>query len=201
MSVERGTTERGTTPGTGPSEPDLDRDDVFDVLSNPRRRYALHVLRSADGTVELGEVAEQVAAWEHDTTVEAVDAGVRKNTYTALQQRHLPRMDDMGVVEFDSRAGTVEPAEALDEFDIYLEVVEGRDIPWSEYYLGLGAVAAAVVAAAHAGVPGIEAVTGLGWATFLAAAVLVSAAVHYTVTRENRLDATDAPPEVEGRER
>jgi len=201
MSVERGTTERGTTPGTGPSEPDLDRDDVFDVLSNPRRRYALHVLRSADGTVELGEVAEQVAAWEHDTTVEAVDSGVRKNTYTALQQRHLPRMDDMGVVEFDSRAGTVEPAEALDEFDIYLEVVEGRDIPWSEYYLGLGAVAAAVVAAAHAGVPGIEAVTGLGWATFLAAAVLVSAAVHYTVTRENRLDATDAPPEVEGRER
>jgi hypothetical protein len=171
---------------------------VFDVLSNPRRRYSLHVLRSSEGEVDLGEMAEQVAAWEHDTTVESVGSDERKHAYTALQQRHLPRMDEMGVVEFDSRAGTVEPTDALDEFDIYLEVVEGRDIPWSEYYLGLGAVASSVVAAAHVGVPGIDAVTGLGWATFVTAALLVSATVHYAVTRGNRLDATDAPPEVDG---
>ena len=194
MPVERGTADHDTVPET--DDPSIDRDDVFDVLSNPRRRYALHVVRDED-EVELGEVAEQVAAWENDTSVESVDSTERKHAYTALQQRHLPRMDEMDVVEFDRRAGTVAPAGALDEFDIYLEVVEGRDVPWSEYYLGLGALAAAVVVAAHVGVPGVDAVTGLGWATFFAAALLVSATVHYAVTRGNRLATTDVPPDVE----
>ena len=194
MPVERGTADHDTVPET--DDPSIDRDEVFDVLSNPRRRYALHVVRDED-EVELGEVAEQVAAWENDTSVESVDSTERKHAYTALQQRHLPRMDEMDVVEFDRRAGTVAPAGALDEFDIYLEVVEGRDVPWSEYYLGLGALAAAVVVAAHVGVPGVDAVTGLGWATFFAAALLVSATVHYAVTRGNRLATTDVPPDVE----
>lgn len=194
MRVKGMTGDRDTVPET--DDPSIDRDDVFDVLSNPRRRYALHVVRDED-EVELGEVAEQVAAWENDTSVESVGSDQRKHAYTALQQRHLPRMDEMDVVEFDRRAGTVAPADALDEFDIYLEVVEGRDVPWSEYYLGLGAVAAAVVAAAHVGVPGVGAVTGLGWATFVTVALLVSATVHYAVTRENRLEASDVPPDVE----
>lgn len=197
MAVGEGETRRGVTPETEGTEREIDRDDVFDVLSNPRRRYALHVVRGED-QVELGEVAEQVAAWENDTTVELVDSSARKNTYTALQQRHFPRMDEMGVVEFDRRAGVVEPTDALAELDIYLEVVDDRDIPWSEYYLGLGAVSAGIVAAAHVGVPGISAVAGLGWASFVTVGLLVSAAVHYVVTRRNRLGATDVPPEVDG---
>lgn len=192
-----GETDHNTTAGAETSKPELNRDDVFDVLSNPRRRYSIHVLRSSEDEVELGEMAEQVAAWENDTSVESVSSDQRKRAYTALQQRHLPRMDEMDVVEFDRRAGTIAPADALDEFDIYLEVVEGRDVPWSEYYLGLGALAAAVVAAAHVGVPGVDVVTGLGWATFFAAALLVSATVHYAVTRGNRLATTDVPPDVE----
>lgn len=178
-------------------EPSVDRDDVFDVLSNPRRRYALHMLRREDEELGLGEMAEQVAAWENGTTVEAVGSDERKHAYTVLQQRHLPRMDDVGVVEFDRRAGTVAPTDAIDEFDIYLEVVGERDVPWSEYYVGVGAVAVAVVAAAHLGVPLVGAVTGLGWATVIAVALLVSAAVHHAVTRESRLANTEAPPEIE----
>jgi hypothetical protein len=199
MAAEGGTPDHDAAPDAEGSDHDIDRDDVFDVLSNPRRRYALHLVRDED-EVELGEVAEQVAAWENDTSVESVGSDQRKHAYTALQQRHLPRMDELDVVEFDRRAGTVSPAEGLDEFDIYLEVVEGRDVPWSEYYLGLGAVATAVVAATHVGVPGVDAVTGLGWATFVAVALLVSAGVHYAVTRGNRLGASAVPPEVEREE-
>jgi len=195
MSLQGRTSGSASGPEPGPGKADLTRDDVFDVLSNPRRRYALHVLRH-EGEVELGDVAEQVAAWENGTTVESVDSSARKNAYTALQQRHLPRMDEMGVVEFDRRAGTVLPTEALGKFDIYLEVVRGRDIPWSEYYLGLGAVLAAVVAAGHLGVLGFGAVPGLGWAVFSTAALLVSATVHYVVSRKNRLSAVEKPPEV-----
>src|SRR6056297_3161656 len=41
-------------------EEKLSRDLVFDVLKNRRRRYALHYLRRADGSVQLSELAEQV---------------------------------------------------------------------------------------------------------------------------------------------
>lgn len=198
MSLQGRTSGSASGPDLEPEEPDLTRDDMFDVLSNPRRRYALHVLRS-EGRVELGDVAEQVAAWENETTVEEVSASERKHAYTALQQRHLPRMDDMGVVEFDRRGGVVTPTEALGEFEIYLEVVRGRDIPWSQYYLGLGALLAAVVAAAHLGVLGLGAVPGLGWAVFGTVALLVSASVHYTVSRQNRLSTAEKPPGLEER--
>lgn len=196
MSAQGRTSDSASGPDLGPAEPGLTRDDVFDVLSNPRRRYALHVLRS-EGEVELGDVAEQVAAWENGTTVEEVSASERKHAYTALQQRHLPRTDDVGVVEFDRRAGTVAPTAAIDEFDIYLEVVRGRDIAWSDYYLAVGAVAVAAVAAAHLGAPLVSAVTGLDWATVIAVGLLVSAAVHHATTRESRLASTGAPPEID----
>lgn len=197
MSAQGKTSDSTNGPELGPAEPDLTRDDLFDVLSNPRRRYALHMLRSEDEVeLELGDMAEQVAAWENGTTIEELSACERKHVYTALQQRHLPRMDDMGVVEFDRRAGTVTPTDTLSEFDIYLEVVRGRDIPWSEYYLGLGAALAAVAMAAHFGVPGLGAVPGLGWAVFSTVVLLVSATVHYTVSRQNRLSTAEKPPDL-----
>lgn len=196
MAVQGRTSDSTSRPDLGPEEPELTRDDMFDVLSNPRRRYALHVLRT-EGEVALGDVAEQVAAWENGTTVEEVSASERKHAYTALQQRHLPRMDDMGVVEFDRRAGTVTPTDALGEFEIYLEVVRGRGIPWSVYYLWLGALMAAGVAAAHLGVLGLDAVPGLGWAVFGTVALLVSATVHYVVSRQNRLSTATKPPDLE----
>jgi predicted transcriptional regulator len=196
MAVE-GDTSDGTASVATTEEPSVDRDDVFDVLSNPRRRYALHLLGREDRELQLGEVAEHVAAWENGTDVDAVGSDERKHAYTALQQRHLPRMDDVGVVEFDRRAGTVAPTPAIDEFDIYLEVVGERDVPWSEYYLGVGVLAVAVVGAAHLGAPVVSAVTGLGWATVVSVALLVSAAVHHATTRESRLANTEAPPEIE----
>jgi hypothetical protein len=178
-------------------EVELSRDDVFDVLSNPRRRYALHALRGADGELELGEVAEQVAAWENRTTVDDIGADERKHAYTALQQRHLPRMDDKGVVDFDRRAGVVAPTAALDRFDIYLEVVSDREIPWSQYYLGLGGVATALAAALQLNAPVVSAVPPAQWLVFLGVAVLVSGGAHHLYARKTRLAASGVPPEIE----
>ncbi len=73
MAVQGGPRDRQTS-GATTEELSVDRDDVFDVLSNPRRRYALHTLRREDRELQLGEVAEQVAAWENGTTVESVGA-------------------------------------------------------------------------------------------------------------------------------
>jgi len=181
--------------GTGTT---LSRNDRFDLLSNHRRRYAIHYLRQNGGEASLGELADTVAAWENDISPDAVSYDQRKRVYTSLQQVHLPRMDDMGVVEFDERDGAVEVGPAVENLDIYLEVVEGWDVPWSTFYLGLALLSAAVLGFAALGVPLLEAVAPFGLAVFVVTAFLVTSLAHLYLTKtEMELGADEKPPEIE----
>ncbi|MEF8780371.1 MAG: hypothetical protein V5A46_06810 [Haloferacaceae archaeon] len=126
-----------------PQDPEP-RQDVYEVLRNERRRYALHVLSVADGPVEVGDLAERVAAWEHDTTVEGLSKEQRHRVYTSLQQVHLPRLAEADLVRFDEEAGVVDPSSEVSAYDVYLDIVGAEDISWSSYYLGLSLVTLAV---------------------------------------------------------
>jgi len=172
-------------------------DDCFDLLSNHRRRYTLHYLKQSGDEATLGELSDQIAAWENEIEPSEISYDERKRVYTSLQQVHLPRMDDMGVVEFDDREGTVTVGPVADELDIYLEMVQGRDVPWSTFYLGLSAVNLSVVAAATAGVPLLGALSGTALAVFVAISFLVVVAAHNYIARtEMLLGEHHDPPEL-----
>lgn len=179
----------------GPSPGSIARDDAFDILQNRRRRFTLHYLKQA-GEAALSDLAEQVAAWEHEKHPAAVTADERRATYTALQQRHLPRLDDLGVVDFDSDTGTVTLTEQAAALDIYLDVVDGYDMPWSVYYLGLALVSGLLVSLAWLGVAPFAAVSFAGWTAFVVVALVVSSTVHLLQARGMRLGAGSEPPEV-----
>jgi len=174
----------------------LSRDEAFEVLSNRRRRYVLHYLQDEEAAVTLSGLAEQVAAWEHDTSIDRIASDERKTVYTSLQQFHLPKMDDIGIVEFDQRAGEVRITEATRDLDIYLEVVDRYDIPWSFYYIGFSAIGTTLVALAWLDVAPFSVVPYAGWTVFLLAALLVSSLSHYVLSRRMRLGSGSSPPEV-----
>jgi hypothetical protein len=175
----------------------ISHDECFELLSNHRRRFTLHYLRRAENGTELGELAEHVAAWENEIPLEELSYDQRKRVYTSLQQVHLPRMDDIGVVEFDDREGRVTMGPAADELEIYMEVVGGREIPWSSFYLGLGVVNLALVGLVAAGIPGFSALSGVEAAIFVVTTFLVAALAHLYVTRtEMRLGSDGDPPEL-----
>ena len=178
------------------AEPTLSRDDAFETLSNQRRRFVLHFLQDADGTAALSDLAEQVAAWENDTEVAAISASERKTVYTSLQQFHLPKMDDLGVVAFDRREGEVALTEAADRLDIYLEVVDRYDVPWGLYYTGLSALGFLLVGLANAGVDPFTVVSPVGWTVFVLTALAVSSVSHLVHARRMRLGSHAGPPEV-----
>lgn len=100
-------------------------DDVLTVISNERRRYLLEYLQNQPGPVQLSKVAEQIAAWENDTTENEVTYDQRKSVYTSLLQFHCPKMDDLDVVEFDQRDATVELAENSLQMQIELTSDDG----------------------------------------------------------------------------
>lgn len=120
---------------------ELSLDVVFEILKNSRRREVIRFLREHDGQVALGELAEHIAALENDTTVEALTSTQRKRVYVGLYQCHLPKMDDVGVVEFDQNRGRVRLSDDTETFERYLDAPAADSrIRWHRYYAGVSAV-------------------------------------------------------------
>ncbi|MFB6167905.1 MAG: hypothetical protein ABEJ43_03560 [Haloferacaceae archaeon] len=88
----------------------LTRDDLFEALDNRRRRYTIHYLqeRGDDAPVDLSDVSTQVAAWELEEDPDQIGYSDRKNVHTALYQFHAPKLDDLGLVEYNKRRGAIE---------------------------------------------------------------------------------------------
>jgi len=119
---------------------ELSLNHVFEILKNERRRTVLHYLADTDEEiVSLGTLAEHVAAVENDTTVARVTSKERKCVYVGLYQCHLPKMDDMDIVEFNQSRGTIALGPNADALYTYLEDSDARTRPWPLYY---GAVVA-----------------------------------------------------------
>jgi hypothetical protein len=177
------------------SDDSLSEDELFDVLASRRRRYAVHALEDVDSEVDLGSLAEQVAMWEYDVDVGELSSAERKRVYTALQQSHLPKMDEAGLVDFDKDRGIIEPAPELNDIDIYLEVVSGSEIPWSKYYLGLAGLGGSLLLALWSNAWPFTILPDLAWMTFVVVAFAVSAATHAYYASDRRLGNEEKPPE------
>ncbi|WP_436907202.1 DUF7344 domain-containing protein [Halosimplex marinum] len=157
---------------------ELSKGEIFDVLQNQRRRYVLEYLKRFEEPVELSDLARQVAAWEYQTPVEEVTNDQKKRVYTTLQQTHLCRMEEAGIVEYDTDDNTVARTPHTEELTVYLEIVPGSEFPWREFYLSLGSISCAIVAALWTGLYPLTLLTPLEWATVIAATFTVSAAYH-----------------------
>lgn len=174
---------------------ELSRDDVFQVLSNRRRRYALHYLKQEGDLTSIGELAENIAAWENGTSVGEVTSSERKRVYISLLQLHLPRMEEVGLVEFNRSRGVVEPLPRMFDVDVYLEVVPDNEIPWSNFYLGLAVTNLGFLGAGLLNVFPFSLVPGLLWGLVVAVMFGVSALLDYRSGRKTRLGSEYPPPD------
>ncbi|MFC7115380.1 hypothetical protein ACFQH2_11095 [Natronoarchaeum sp. GCM10025703] len=169
------------------SEPEtsqLPLDIIFEILKNRRRRRVLHHLKEQeDGSIDLGSLAEHVAALENDKSVAALTSGERKRVYVGLYQCHLPKMNDAGVVDFDRNRGTIELGENADQLDEYLDVDGEDETPWPRYYLGITLVGAGLFLIGQAGFYPVD---WLGTAVVLLmiGALAACAAVHTRARQE-----------------
>lgn len=126
--------------------PDLPLDQVFEILKNQRRRRVLKYLDEADEPVTISDLSEQIAAWENDKEIHHLSSSERKRVYVGLYQCHLPKMDGMGIIEFNKPRGIIESGPNVDVFDEYLDMNdEGEGRPWPRYYLGLSVASVAML--------------------------------------------------------
>lgn len=184
----------GVDPGSGSPEGELSLDVTFELLQNPRRRSALRYLAD-NPTTTLSTLAEHLAAQENDKSVQMLSSAERKRVYISLYQCHLPKLDDAGVIEFDSNRGTVERTRSADHFVQYLDQVAGSeedpDRPaWHYYYLGIALTGGGLLAAQLALLPTPTAAAAVAGAVIV---VLASLAIvhlrHETAARSTSLTA------------
>lgn len=170
----------------GDEDETLSKDVIFELLKNRRRREVLAYLVEAEGTVTLGELAEQIAAWENDTSVHALSSDQRKRVYVALYQTHLPKMDEAGIVEYDQDRGLITLSENADLLMQYLEREQGTDRRWDRLYAIVGISGVAVIGAALMGLPPGTLISTSLLATGVVVAFLLLSLVHAVIERQNR---------------
>lgn len=98
-------------------------DDAFHLLQNSRRRAVLrYLLANPDQRqFRMRDLAEEIAAWEHDTTVPQLTSKQRQRVYIALYQSHLSKLDRHGIIDYNKPRGIVEPAALLAALAPFLE--------------------------------------------------------------------------------
>jgi hypothetical protein len=143
-TVESADPPRATEGGDDPSEP-ISREEVFEVLSNERRRLVLRYLRErGEERVDFRDVVDRVAARENGVPAERLDSGDRKCVYSALRQTHLPKLDRLGVVEFDQSRGELTLEDGVEEVFRYMAYSPRRMRRWNRLYFWLAGAACAL---------------------------------------------------------
>ena len=176
------------------------RDDIYEMLGNQRRRYALHYLeRHHPDAVEVREVSDHVAAWENAKQPAALSRAERKRVQTALHQFHLPKLDEAGLVEYDEQRREVSLTGEASDLRVFLDVVPGPDVPWSVVYLGLVTVSGLVLLGATLGAPLLASLTGQSWSLLLLVSIGITAIAHTYVNMRMQLGRGDEPPGVSRR--
>jgi len=136
---------------------DIDNDDLYHLLQNKRRRAVIRYLSGREQTVKMRDVAEQVAAWEHDTTVRALTSDQRQRVYIALYQSHLETLEDAGVIDYNKSRGLVDPRPRLEYVAQYVDEASTDDEDaddeesdavdvWEQGYLSLSLVGSLLLA-------------------------------------------------------
>lgn len=142
--------------GGDESESKLSKSEAFDVLRNEKRRAVLTCLRQRGRDLSVKELSTAVAAGEYGVAPDELSADQYKRVYTGLYQCHLPRMDDLGVLEFDPDENTVRAGETLGHLDPYLRPRTG--VTSARVELG---VAVLVTAGVLSGATGISPFGGI----------------------------------------
>lgn len=110
------------------SDTDLGDDrhnELFDVLSDPRRRFVLHTLRGAETPVPVAELAVDLVTWESQRSAPDRSGDGRDAVEVALVHIHLPKMAEAGLVRYDETQQTVSLADRGDEVRTHLQTVAG----------------------------------------------------------------------------
>jgi hypothetical protein len=160
----------------------LSDDVIFDIMSNRRRRFVLRYLHDEQSPAQLTDIATELAADESNTAPDQVDKQARKRAYVSLYQTHIPRLAEVGVVEYDDETGEVSLQDQAGEVLHHVQR-RPRDNLWPRVYFALAVIGLSIYLPPLAGIAPEELlVAGL----LVPLGVLVVSLIHWGRARAQR---------------
>jgi hypothetical protein len=160
--------------------PALPEVEIYRVLSNARRREALTALWAHPDRLTLRALSEQIAASE--TGEDPAPRAHRESVYNTLHQTHLPKLDQLGLVQYDPVRKVVSARPAATHLGRYMDVTTRFGISWGEYYRALGVFGLFITVASLAGAPGFSVLDPLVPATLFLGVFAVSTSYQLLVS-------------------
>lgn len=87
-------------------------ENVFQAISNSRRRRVILSVDRAEESVDANELSVEIASRENAIDPSKVTGEQRSRVYVTLVQNHLETLDDLGAACYDSRSKLVEETDA-----------------------------------------------------------------------------------------
>lgn len=119
----------GPRPSGGFLSRGADASDVYELVSNERRRFTIkYVVEHDDGDgVTLDDLATAIAFVESDVeSIEKVSSKQRKRPYIGLYQVHLPKLENAAILEVDKRANHIYATDAAETVAEIIDEIEDR---------------------------------------------------------------------------
>lgn len=104
-------------------------DEIFDLLSEKRRRYALYYLEEEDGPVSVEDVAAQVAEWETGDVSATIPEDKLDRIVVEFYHNDLPKASDVEYIEYDPVEEEVKVSGISPEFDAILSIAKVIERP------------------------------------------------------------------------
>ncbi|MFC4405379.1 DUF7344 domain-containing protein [Haloarchaeobius iranensis] len=141
----------------------LSEETIYEILANSRRRETIRHLtvESTGEAMTLHELSQEIAARE--TGESPPPRPARESVYNSLHQTHLPKLEELGVVDYDRDAREVNPSDHARDVDKYMEVVTSHGVTWSEVYRSLGVASLTLVLWSLVDFPVVSAVDPMLW--------------------------------------
>ncbi len=156
-------------------------EDIYEVLSNSRRRGALRELTNNGNAITLRELSVRLATEESGQS--PPPRALRESVYSALHQTHLPLLEDAGIVTYDRESRAVNAHPCARDVDRYMGKTLYKDVTWDELYRTLGIVSLTVLLAALLDVPVIATVDPLLWSSGFLTAFAVAVGYQFWANR------------------
>ncbi|USZ73073.1 DUF7344 domain-containing protein [Natronosalvus halobius] len=99
-------------------------DEVFELLKDQRRRYALYYLYEKDGPVAVSELVKAIEKWEADPPKTSGRLDRFEEIALELKHHHLPKSAEVDFVQYDKEQEVIQVQGSPEEFDALLTIAK-----------------------------------------------------------------------------
>lgn len=92
---------------------------IFELLSNPGRRYVLTYVLQSDGFVTISELVDYVTT---KTNAKMTDEEFRRKVTLELSHTHLPHLEEEGFIRYNMERQLILPTEKTPMVEPYLRI-------------------------------------------------------------------------------